>query len=269
MAQIRTPESKRAATGVSTPVSTYDSSLNTSRIGHHNDCFLASSDDQGTYENKQDQQWTYDDTVFTVWGGETCALNSPRSDCPSALHEMSSLHSTYLNDGYNPTVLKSWKNQGCYDEIHSRFGYRISLSSASLSVSGSTLSGSLSFVNYGFAAPFNPYEMYLILSDSTRTSTFLVAKSGTITTRTSPTTDLRTWIPNPNHTPIVLPISISLPSTLFTGTSYRVYLHFSDPLLSSRAEYSIRLANVQTSVAFDKTTGWNQLMGYSIYVPKV
>ena len=52
--------------------------------GHHNDCFLASDTDYGTYSSNNveaEKSYLENDTKYTSIGGETCALNSPRSDC--------------------------------------------------------------------------------------------------------------------------------------------------------------------------------------------
>ena len=44
--------------------------------GHHNDCFLASSLDRGTYINRSlEYPYLKDDTKYTVMGGETCSLS--------------------------------------------------------------------------------------------------------------------------------------------------------------------------------------------------
>ncbi|MGC6511050.1 MAG: DUF4832 domain-containing protein [Myxococcota bacterium] len=81
-----------------------------SRIGHFNDCFLASDNDVGTYRNDADKEWLIDDSPCTGIGGETCRVFAPRSQCESALSEMETLHWTYLNAGYNTDVLDSWSD---------------------------------------------------------------------------------------------------------------------------------------------------------------
>ena len=49
-----------------------------SRMGMHNDCFLASDNDYGTFQNEADRVWLEKQSKFSFVGGETCALNSPR-----------------------------------------------------------------------------------------------------------------------------------------------------------------------------------------------
>ncbi|KAG7173013.1 hypothetical protein Hamer_G008531 [Homarus americanus] len=99
--QLRTPKYKKVA-----------------RLGIHNDCFLASDTDYGTYENiAVDYPFLQEETKYLPMGGETCNYNPPRSDCPTALKELRELHFTYLNNGYHEGVLNSWKTQSCYNEL--------------------------------------------------------------------------------------------------------------------------------------------------------
>ena len=45
-------------------------------IGHHNDCFLASSLDRGTYVDRAvEYPYLEADSKYTVVGGETCTLS--------------------------------------------------------------------------------------------------------------------------------------------------------------------------------------------------
>lgn len=112
---VRTPAIKRSATQQTTAVTESeadDGSSMASKVGHHNDCFLASSDDFGTYVSAvADKQFVASDTTYTSIGGETCAVNSPRSDCTSALAELEMLHYTFMNSAYEPNVLSKWKSQ--------------------------------------------------------------------------------------------------------------------------------------------------------------
>ena len=51
--------------------------ITTRPAGHHNDCFLASSDDFGTYDDKSvEYPYMQDDTKYAVMGGETCAVSA-------------------------------------------------------------------------------------------------------------------------------------------------------------------------------------------------
>ncbi len=59
-------------------------------VAHHNDCFLSSDTDVGTYEShgvntmEGDQKYLAELTRFTPISGETCAPNPPRSECTAS-----------------------------------------------------------------------------------------------------------------------------------------------------------------------------------------
>ena len=77
------------------------------RVAHHNDCFLSSDTDVGTYERdgvntiERDQEYLAELTRFTPMSGETCAPNPPRSECDSAIPEMELLHFSAINEAYH------------------------------------------------------------------------------------------------------------------------------------------------------------------------
>ena len=64
---VRTPAIKRSATQQTTAVTEAEAVAGTSsasKIGHHNDCFLASTDDFGTYDNvATDKQFVSSDAT--------------------------------------------------------------------------------------------------------------------------------------------------------------------------------------------------------------
>ncbi len=249
MVQLRTPKFKRTMYGTSalTSAQAFNGSA-ASRIGHHNDCFLASATDFGTYENTSvEYPYLAAETQYLSMGGETCAPNPPRSDCASALSEMAQFHYSYLNNDYESTVLNSWSNAGCRPEIDRRLGYRFSLVSATLPTTasrGSVLSVSLALKNEGFAAPYNPRGVELVLR---HTSTGAVH-------RLPLSSDPRRWAPGTTTT---VSQGVTLPSSLPSG-SYAVLLNLPDPTasLNTRAEYAIQLANTGT---WEATTGFNSL----------
>jgi len=110
-----------------TPGQAFDGSSK-SRLGLHNDCFLASDKDFGTFswdDPESDRLWLEKQSNFTFVGGETCVVNPPRTDCPSALVDLSRYHWTYLSKSYNKLVLDPWKEEGCYDTIADYLGYRL------------------------------------------------------------------------------------------------------------------------------------------------
>jgi hypothetical protein len=156
MVQVRTPQIKQrfvygpSARPNSAPIDlamAFNQSY-PSRIGFHNDCFLASADDYGTFNdygnsaNKRDtanvRMRTYfkADSRYTAVGGETCDdAFSPQNDCAPAGYaeeEMRSMHYSYLNAGYNQDVINDWDSAGCMENIKRKLGYRFVLHKAVL-----------------------------------------------------------------------------------------------------------------------------------------
>ncbi|MEP6931868.1 MAG: DUF4874 domain-containing protein, partial [Flavobacterium sp.] len=176
--QVRTPKIKQDFVGSSTAIDGtvgYGNS-NTARLGFHNDCFLASVDDYGTYINvTADKTYISNEALFVPTGGETCPpADVPIASCSIAEKEMTMLKWTYLNlDFYGP-VLQEWRNNNCFTDFERKLGYRLALASSSIAKEAA-LNGSLEinalFNNSGFAPVYNPKNAYLI---------FRSAASGTV-----------------------------------------------------------------------------------------
>jgi hypothetical protein len=234
---------------------------NRARVGHKNDCFLASTDDQGTYwpldSNSLNTQKNYlaQENQFLPQAGETCGWNPPRSDCPTALAELQRMRWTSL--GRLPSDFVSrWTSQGCYNDISKRLGYRFRLISGTLpqrAAPGGTLSVKLRMTNEGFAGLYNPRSLELVLRNR---------NNGQETRVTiNPGEDVRLFLPAAGETKD-LTLNGRLPSGIATG-NYDLFLNLPDPSssLSRRASYSIRLANSNT---WESSTGYNKLGGISI-----
>lgn len=224
------------------------SQTNLARIGHHNDCFLASATDYGTYENVS-QQYPYleQDTKFVPMGGETCKLNAPRTDCSTAMFEMAKFHWSFLNIDYFPGVISGFTTNNCFTDIQKKLGYRFELNSATFpqSVSiGNSLPITLKITNQGYAAPYNQRTVYLILKNQTTNQVYSIPMA----------TDPRKWL-GPNQ--ITITENLSLPANIING-SYKLFLSIpdADATLATRPEYAIRLANENT---WESTTGFNNL----------
>ncbi|WUJ70510.1 DUF4832 domain-containing protein [Kribbella soli] len=248
MIQLRTPKFKRTmySTTAVQPGAAYNGSA-LSRIGHHNDCFLASPDDFGTYENPSvEYPYLQADTAYVPMGGETCGSNPPRSSCPTATGELAQFHWSFINTDYEPTVLNSWNTGGCLADISKNLGYRFRLESGTYpttAVHGGSLPVSFTVHNDGYATPFNPRNLELVLRNTSTGSTYKLAMSA----------DPRRWTAGTSTT---VSQTLTLPTNLPAG-SYSLLLNLPDPLLSTRPEYSIHLANQGT---WDATTGMNSLL---------
>ncbi len=234
MVQVRTPNfvDDLFPGGPLTPALAF-TATDRARVGHHNDCFLASDSDFGTYPSPIDSWKSYVATYarFTPTGGETCAVYAPRSECPSATAELARLHYRFLNSEYHLGVLDSWRTGGCLPEIENRLGYRLVLEQLEHSAAvrpGGLLRLRWTVRNDGFGALFNERPLELVLEQGATRLTARVA------------VDVRRWEPGTHE----VAVTLRVPATLSPGP-YRLSLALPDaePSLRGRAEYAVQLAN--------------------------
>ncbi len=224
------------------------------RVGHHNDCFVTSNNDLGTYGDFSDEgngsapadqverwmEYTAQESRYVVVGGETCD-NTERSGCSTASAELARFHYSYLNARFHEEVNQRWIDEGCMPEIQRRLGYRIELvrSESNEQVApGGLLQLRIALKNVGYAAGFNPRPLHIVLDGQSRVETVLPY-------------DFREWLPENGE--ITLDAVLRVPATLAPGT-YRLALWLPDaaPGLAARSEYSVRFAN---------TGVWNEAAG--------
>lgn len=233
--QLRTPRKKWIFFDSKTPITPQQAYADTpiARIGHHNDCFISSETDVGTYEDiENEKRYLGIETTYVPMGGETCALTK-FSDPDNARSEMENLHFTYLNLGYHPEVIEKWRTEGFFKEVKRRMGYRLSLDSLNVPQtveSGGTLNIKLNLTNTGFAAPVNPRDVILILKRIDADDEY------TLKIPANP----RAWLPGQL---IQVNADFQIPDR-FAG-EYQLYLTLPDPepTLSDRPDYMIQLAN--------------------------
>jgi len=258
MIQVRYPQLKqRVIYGVNANVSSASltdaeayGETDKARIGFHNDCFLASADDYGTYTNVQaDKEYISNEGLFVPTGGETCPPDPPGSTptCPVATSTMKQLRWTYLNlDWYKPTI-DSWKAAGCFEELQRNLGYRLALETASFPgqvAVDQELTVNIKITNKGYAPLYNHKITTLVLKNNT---------SGEIHEIELPV-DLRECKPLAEFK-----IDKIVKTTGILQGVYDLYLKISDnsTSLKNRSEYSVRLAN--TNVWVEENGGMNNL----------
>jgi hypothetical protein len=266
--QIRSPRHKMNIFRTNLPFTderAFDGSP-VSRTGFHNDCFLASDTDVGTYHIPNypvidikggltpdwiKEQYLARETRFVPMGGETC---NPRPDagdryhCPTALREMDLLNWSFLNFNYSRQILDTWVKQGCMREVERRLGYRLAMRQGSYSrtvAPGGIFHFDLEMVNEGFAAPYNPRDVQVMLRRADDPDRVL-----TVDLPDTP----RRWL---GGEVIRLRHDLGIPQDLAAG-EYEVLLNLPDPAgtLRNRPEFSIRVANAGT---WEGSTGFNRL----------
>lgn len=229
--------------------------LPAARIGFHNDCFLADSDDLTYRDDYQGQTkeraFMKKNTAMTVSGGETCVPKSgARKSCPDILREGAEYHLTYLSQTYHQDFINKWKADGCFTEVSKKLGYRLRLEQArfdTTAVRGLGISWSVQLSNEGWARPINPRLLVLRLTGAG--GRYDIPLSGS---------DLRRASPGER---ITLSGTVDLPAGIPAG-QYSMSLGAPDTSesLASNPIYSIRFANDDSgSVSWDDTQGFMKL----------
>lgn len=249
MVVVRTPGYKKAIFGNNDPLIPDSAFSGTyrARTGAHNDCFLASSTDYGTYGNiEADKTYLNLDNRYVPQGGETCNP-SAYSVCSNSLVDLERMHWSVLNRDYHPGVIDGWVSNGCWPEIQRRLGYRFELINTHLQDEvkpGGSLTAEFSLRNDGFASPYNPRNCEVVIrNQDTHVEYALISAE-----------DPRFWMAGDTAN---VSITGGLPPEVPEGF-YSVYLHLSDPqpALHYRSEYAIRLAN---EGVWEEASGYNDL----------
>jgi hypothetical protein len=225
------------------------------RLAAHDDCFLASEINWGTYLDADDaprvahfKAYLHADNRYVVQSGETCngdAEARPFIACENALAELAYLRWSSLNRDYHPEVISAWQREGCFEQIARRLGYRLRLIEASVLRQARAIEVRLTLRNDGFASPYNPRGFVLALRGADGTVQPLLLDS---------VPDPRLWLPD---NLITLSVRAALPDDLPDG-SYELMLSLPDPepSLSADPRYAIRLAN---QGLWDARTGYHAL----------
>lgn len=221
------------------------------RLAGHNDCFLASANDQGTYRGNNDRKYWAAESAYTIMGGETCATSAychceKEGANPGTVAEMAKYHYSYLNQGYHQGVLSRWKSEGCFEQLQKRLGYRYVLDKGQFTDSpaaGAAFRIVLTLHNEGFAPVQNPRDAEFVLTD----------KGGKVLGTYPLNSDPRYWMPGES---VTVDQTLTLPSGI--SGEVTLWLNLPDPCetLRNNPLYSIRLANKDI---WDEETGYNKL----------
>ncbi|MFT4153322.1 DUF4832 domain-containing protein [Parafilimonas sp.] len=271
MIQVRTPQMKqRYVYGVDAPTSSAAlteteafSGSDIARIGFHNDCFLSSATDYGTYDDYGNSStergdaysilhtYAAADGKYTVVGGETCDdTYSPENNCENsgkAQTEMANMHYSFLNSAYNNDVNNDWETEGCMDAIKKNLGYRFVLRDGVFPEApvkaGMQLAFALDINNVGYASPYNERPLQVIMRNQSTKEEFTFDVNE----------DVRKWYTG-NHS---VNIKIITDNSMPAG-DYDLLLNLPDAAssLANMPEYSIRFANDNV---WEEATGYNKL----------
>ena len=221
------------------------------RLCGHNDCFVASSTDYGTYDDNTDRVFWQEDTKYTMMGGETCA-ECALSNGKNAMKQLARFHWTYLHRDYNKEVLDSWREDGVWDDVCRRLGFRFVLDKVTLPKhpkAGNEFDVTFNLRNVGFAAPMNKRDVELVfVSKEDPNKKFVYPQD----------VDPRFWMPEED---ITFTLSCALDAKM--SGKYNVYLNLPDPYASlhDNPAFSIRLANDNV---WEESTGYNLLTTVTI-----
>lgn len=274
---LRTPLFKKemyagSYSNILTEQTAYDGSA-LARLSCFNDCFLASSTDQGTFSGNDSREYWKNETKYVFMGGETCAAFddknwndkqdageedieyckcNPKDGISPAVKVMEDYHWSYLNMDYNQNVINNWSKDGCMNEIQRRLGYRLSLTDvyhSRTAVAGGIFSVNINIKNSGFAAPMNGRGVELILVDKDGKKTVYDL---------SKEVDPRYWFAGDTYT---FEKALKLPED--AAGECTMYLNLPDPKssLHNNPKYSIRLANDDT---WNESTGYNKLFEFTV-----
>ena len=222
------------------------------RIGAHNDCFLASKNDWGTYSTNiaSEKQFYRQDNLFVPQGGETCNAQvdaQPFVGCENALRELDELHFNTLNYDYHKDVLGGWRAAGCMPEIERRLGYRFRLvdsEAPAAAAPGGEIRLAFTIVNEGFGNLYNKRPLVVVLRPKAGGESILLATGE----------DPRRWMTGRET---AVRIAANIPEAAAIG-EYEVLLWLPDlaASLQDRPEYAVRLANAGV---WEPASGMNRL----------
>lgn len=217
-------------------------SVPASRVGLHNDCFLSSRTDAGTYPLHLPglRDWTRRAAAELPAGGETCDIAPPRGSCEDILREGRQYAMTYLNDAfYRPAFHDRWIAEGCMAEVARSLGHRIrfeSLEAPRVLEPGARLRMALEVRNLGWSRLHNPRGTTVRLVDRRTGAGIDLPVTGV---------DPRAWRPASGTEPSerVL-IDATLPHALLAG-DYELGIGLPDAAASLARDprYAIRPAN--------------------------
>jgi len=230
-----------------------------SRVGWHDDAFLALPDDMGTYvepdwDRERELRWCDQQDRSVPFGGETVGP-SAATPIEEVVREMELLHLSYLNIEYHPKTLQHWRDtqfrgQDAFGYIQRRIGYRLVAQKIRYSTEariGGHLSFELTLTNAGFASPQLPRIVSVGLIQGDQIERLALHEI-----------DPRQW--GPWSGIIVVRGEIHIPGKFNDNGTAELGIQLADSSsrLKNDGRFAIRLAN--DGVPFRAKEGWNILV---------
>ena len=224
------------------------------RIGYANQGYMGNENSYAMFMLPNERSFAEKDGAFVVMEGEVSAARPFNMAKGSVLSYSRSIHQMCLtkNQGDARDAYQAWKDNGEYDEVCRRLGYRFRLleTTALKAVKpGNSLQLTLKITNDGWSNIVNPRNAEVILRNKITMEKIRAEVKGS--------RENRLWLPFAGETKDLV-ITAGIPDNLVQGT-YELLLNLPDPMprLRDRPEYSIRLAN--TGV-WEASTGFNSLL---------
>lgn len=215
-----------------------------SRLACHDDAFMASESDMGTFNNDTQRAYWSAETRYTIYGGESCRPGN-YANCDNSIAQMKDMHISYLNINYHGSVIAGWQKSGCLEDMRRLIGYRLVGTDVATTESpkvGEKLEVVLTLVNEGFSSPKNPRDVRMLLISKSDPKNIISV---------TPDCEPRFWGPEGEH-------KISVAFRPEKAGEYDICLYLPDPMptLANDPRYAIRLANKD---CWDAETGYNYL----------
>jgi len=224
------------------------------RMGCHNDAFLNSWGNDGTYasDNESDdplvRQYIATETLYVPNGGETNVEGKSMAEkvYAQAPSEMSKYHWSFCGSSYAAAVTNRWHSSGIFDTLNVHMGYRYNMVDArftDVAAPEGKANITIRIQNTGYAPLYNERPVVLVLKN--QDSEYKIKMKA----------DPRRW--TPNYAISAINEQVNIPGDIPEGM-YHLYLWLPDKYasLASDPRYAIRCAN---EGVWDEATGLNDL----------
>lgn len=224
------------------------------RIGYANQGYMGDMNSYAMFKLINERSYAEKDGTFVVMEGEVSAARPFNMAKGTVLSYSQSVHQMCLtrNQGDAKGAYQAWRDNGDYDEVCRRLGYRfrfIETTAPDRVKPGNLFRLSMKITNDGWGSIVNPRNVQVLLRNKKTKELYRVEVKGP--------RENRLWLPLAGETKDLV-VSAGIPDKMAVGT-YELFLNLPDPMprLINRPEYSIRLANTGM---WEAATGFNRLL---------